>query len=177
MAELKDARLEQFARNLALGMKQHEAYAKAGYAPDPSRSNAAKKAKTRAVRERVAELQAEQEVERRLVVGAGDDLSGAELAMLAAQMARAQSNPAALAAVAKIVGVADGSLREADASDLPSPQELAGKLSRLSGLDERFWRCMIGPTDFEDADYEDAAKWVSARLKGRPLAALFGTKL
>lgn len=174
MPALKDPRREAFCQAVARGQDLHRAHEASGFAKDPSRSNASKLARVRAVADRITEIRAELDVERRLAVGNGAGQTGLDELRRVLAGAVGSANWAAAATAAKALGVADGTLATAEPSALPEPGELARKLERLFGLDLRFWRCLIGPQSFSDAAYEAAAKWVEGRLKGKPLSALFG---
>lgn len=174
MPELADPRLEAFARNLALGMKQHEAYEKAGFAPDPTRSNAAKKAKTRAVVERVAEIQADAAAQTILAVGDISALSGERLLRLGASKAVAQNNLPALIQAGKAIGEADGSIKALDprATEDMSVDELCRRLEQTSGLSSTLFRSMLAD-DFSDPVQQQAEEDVRSRLGGRHLREVF----
>jgi hypothetical protein len=131
MTALRDPRLEAFAQNLAIGLDIHVAHEKAGFAKDPSRSNSSKAAKKQAVVQRVAEIRQEVETQRLLVTNGAHGFTSRSLVGESVAMARAQADPQALTAIAKILD--DGTLGlEADRKPLEIPEIL--DLSKELGL-------------------------------------------
>jgi hypothetical protein len=108
MAALSDARLEQFCQGLAIGLDKHVAYERAGFAKDPSRSNSAKASKKAAIVQRVGEIKAELEAQRKLATGGADGFTAKSLVGQAVGMALAQGDPQVLASIAKFLD--DGTL-------------------------------------------------------------------
>jgi alkylation response protein AidB-like acyl-CoA dehydrogenase len=100
---LKDPRLEAFAQGLALGLDVHVAHERAGFAKDPSRSNSSKAARKQAVVDRVAEIKAELEAQRKLATGGADGFTAKSLVAQAVGMALAQGDPQVLASIAKFL--------------------------------------------------------------------------
>ena len=86
MPALKDPRRESFCQSVARGQALHIAYEGAGFAKDPGRSNSSKLAKVQAVAARISEIQAELAMERRLAVGDVEEMSGEQMAKLAASV-------------------------------------------------------------------------------------------
>jgi hypothetical protein len=75
MAELKNARHEQFAKMVALGMDAYQAHGKAGFRAD--RSNSSKLAREPDIAARIAELRAERAERDQMARGEVDANSGA----------------------------------------------------------------------------------------------------
>lgn len=111
MSELADKRKEQFARLLAAGMAQAEAYVKAGFRA-ADRSNASKAARAEDVIIRVEEIRAEETVRQARLKQERGDLSGHEELKRAAAGAAASGNWSAAVTAYKALGEADGSLAE-----------------------------------------------------------------
>src|SRR5262245_23498152 len=107
MAELPNPQEEQFARLLAVGVKQAEAYWRAGWKKD--KANASKKALLPHIVQRVSEIQAEEarrEAERRREAGEATGMDELKKA-LAGAVAAGQWSAAVTAA--KHLAEADGS--------------------------------------------------------------------
>jgi hypothetical protein len=141
MAALSDARLEQFCQGLALGLDQHIAHERAGYAKDVSRSNSAKLAKRQVVVQRLAEIKAEMETQRRLASGQPGEYTAKSLVTHAVGMALAQNDPQILANIAKFLD--DGTLGlEASRKPLTLGEML--KLARELDPTMHLWYCAAG---------------------------------
>lgn len=109
MAELVDKRREQFAKLLAVGMRQGEAYGRAGYRA-ADRSNASKLAREPDIIQRVSELKAEEaERQAKLRMQAGERDGLTELKAATAGAVAAGNWSAAIQGAHKLAE-ADGSL-------------------------------------------------------------------
>jgi hypothetical protein len=137
MAELPDKRKEQFCRLLSTGMKQAEAYVKAGYRA-ADRSNASKLAREPEIVQRVAELQGEEaQRQAELRVAAGEQSSLDELKRAIAGAATS-GNWAAVVAGSKVLGEADGSFDAIGADAERRPLTL-GEMLKLSREIDPSW--------------------------------------
>jgi hypothetical protein len=134
MAKLVDARREQFAKLLAAGMAQGEAYQKAGYRAG-DRSNASKAARDPEIVERVAELRGEEAQRQAELRAAAGEQSGLDELKRAIAGAATSGNWAAVVAGAKVLGEADGSFDELGAEASRRPLTLAEILKAARELD------------------------------------------
>jgi hypothetical protein len=166
MAALSDARLEQFCQGLAIGLDQHIAHERAGYSKDPSRSNSAKLAKKQVVLQRVAEIRQEMEAQRQLATGGSNGFTSRSLVGESVAMARAQADPQALTAIAKILD--DGTLGlDADRK----PLTLAEILALAKSLDpsmELFFDCAALLMLIDRATGKPLPPWTDAEGKAVP---------
>ena len=138
MAELPDRRKEQFARLLAAGMKQAEAYVKAGYRA-ADRSNASKAANAADVVTRVEELEAEETIRQARLKQERGDLSGLEELKKAISGASAAGNWAAVVSGAKVLGDADGSLEALGAEASHRPLTIRQMLDQAREISPIMW--------------------------------------
>src|SRR4029453_7319250 len=120
MAELADKRREQFCRLRSTGMKQAEAYAKAGYRTG-DRSNASKLEQQEEIAERIAELRAEEFQRQQQIRLQAAELPGIDELKRALAGAAAAGQWSAVVSAAKALAEGDGSLdpdpAEADAAE------------------------------------------------------------
>jgi hypothetical protein len=129
MAELMDARREQFCKLVAAGVDAYRAHGQAGYRPD--RSNSSKLSRQPDVAARIKELQ-QQEAERLAQArGDGSGETGEQLLRIAAERAMATGNLVALVQAAKGLAESDGSLD-------PAPVEVDAAEERRRILAELF---------------------------------------
>ena len=142
MPTLKNARQEQFVQGLASGLKQHDAYEKAGYRASTRTVvdvNAARLSSLPHVRTRLAELQERQA--KRIDITVDDLIAELEEARLKA-MATKQLNGAVAAIMgkAKLLGFLTDKV-EVDMT-IRKPMRTAGAFERMS-IEE--WKLQFAP--------------------------------
>jgi hypothetical protein len=110
MPELSNPMDERFARLLAVGLSQNEAYKRSGFAPD--KSNASKRSRQPEIVERIAELQAEEKARVAQLRAGVSDRSGYEELKEALKGAVGASQWSAAVSAAKHLAEMDGSAEQ-----------------------------------------------------------------